>query len=244
MLTYSTWLQSLYTDLVISSNDANFPNEITNIIDYAEQRIYRELDLLNTVVYDSSAAFTTGTRKFNLPSSISTFVVVNQIYAITPSGQTNPDLGTRNPLQPTSREDLDARFPSSLGSAVPAWFAMATQTSIIVGPWPDQAYQVEVAGTIRPTALSSTGVSTTNATTLLTVYFPDLFLAASLIKGFAYLQNFGASGAIDNPGAGDNWESQYQNLLKGAQLEEARKKFTSEGWSSKQPAPLATPPRT
>jgi hypothetical protein len=48
----------------------------------------------------------------------------------------------------------------------------------------------------------------------------------------------------DNPQSAVSWEAHYQALVKSAQIEEARKKFTAEGWSSKQPAPLATPPRT
>jgi len=239
MLTYSTYVQSLYTDLVISANDANFPNEIPNIIDYAEQRIYREADLLNTVVRDSTASFTTNTRTFNLPATAGTFFVVSSMYAITPVTQSNPDLGTRNPMLPVSRDFIDFNFPSSAGSAVPAYFAPTTQTSFIVGPWPDLGYLVEVVGTIRPAPLS-----VSNVTTILSVYLPDLFLAASLVKGFAYLQNFGAAQAVDNPGAGATWEAQYQTLLQSAQVEEARKKFTAEGWSSKQPSPTATPPRT
>lgn len=237
MLTYTTYISSLANLLVVPTTDPNFQTVITNIIDDAEQRIYRELDLLNTVVRDSSATFTTGTRTFNLPSSIGTFVVVDSIYAITPFGTSDPDNGTRNYLTPSSRPHIDALFPNSSYSTVPQYFAMVTQTTVIVGPWPDQAYQAEVVGTIRPQTLSPT-----NVTTILTWYFPDLFMAASMIFGSAYLQNFGA--ASDNPQMAMTWQTHYSDLLKSAEVEEARKKFTSQGWSSKQPADLATPPRT
>jgi hypothetical protein len=239
MLTYSTFVTSLANLLVVQTSDSGFQTVLPNIIDDAEQRLYRELQLLNTTVRDSSVAFSTGTRTFNLPSSIGTFYVVDSIYAITPAGTVNPDLGTHNYLTPASRSFIDALFPSSVGSGVPQYFAPTTQNSYIVGPWPDQAYQAEVVGTIRPTALSST-----NVTTLLSWYFPDLFLAASCVFGAGYQQNFGASGAVDNPAMAVNWESHYQTLLKSAEVEEAMKKFTSQGWSSKAPAELATPPRT
>ncbi|MGB8632682.1 MAG: hypothetical protein WCD69_25450 [Xanthobacteraceae bacterium] len=234
---YTTYVADLANLLVIPSTDADYQTVLPNIIDDAEQRIYRDIDLLNTITRDYSAAFTTGTRTFNLPATNGTFYVVDSIYAITPFGTAVPDNGTRNELFPVSRPFLTATYPSSNGSTVPAYFAMTTQTSLIVGPWPDQAYQVEVVGTIRPAPLGST-----NVTTLLTAYLPDLFIAASMVFGAAYLQNFGQS--VDNPQMGVNWESHYQTLLKSAQTEESRKKFTGEGWSSKQPAPLATPPRT
>jgi hypothetical protein len=239
MLNYTQFVNSLSNLLVVPASDSGFQLALPNIIDDAEQRLYRELQLLNTTVRDSSITFTTNTRTFNLPSAQGTFYVVDSIYAITPAGVSNPDLGTHNYLTPASRSFIDALFPSSVGSGVPAYFAPTTQNAYIVGPWPDQAYQAEVVGTIRPPALS-----TTNVTTLLSWYFPDLWIAASMVFGTGYQQNFGASGAVDNPAMAVNWESHLQTLLKSAETEEAMKKFTSQGWSSKTPAPLATPPRT
>jgi hypothetical protein len=39
------------------------------------------------------------------------------------------------------------------------------------------------------------------------------------------------------------YEGQYQSLLKGATVEEFRKKFASAGWTSMSPSPVATPTR-
>jgi hypothetical protein len=239
MLNYTQYVNSLSNLLVVQTSDSGFQLALPNIIDDAEQRLYRELQLLNTTVRDSSIAFTTNTRTFNLPSAQGTFYVVDSIYAITPAGTVNPDLGTHNYLTPASRSFIDALFPSSAGSGIPAYFAPTTQNSYIVGPWPDQAYQAEVVGTVRPPA-----ISTTNTTTVLSWYFPDCFIAASMVFGAAYQQNFGASAAVDNPAMAPTWEAHLQTLLKSAEVEEAMKKFTSQGWSSKAPAQLATPPRT
>jgi hypothetical protein len=148
-------------------------------------------------------------------------------------------LGTRNPLTPASREMLDFLWPSATGSTVPTYFAMNSQTSIIVGPYPDATYTVEVSGTYRPVPLSAS-----NVTTLLSTYFPELFLTAALIWGAGALKNFGAAQGPDDPSSAVTWESQYDKLLQSAQTEEAMKKFTSAGWSPKAPAPLATPART
>ena len=238
-LNYTSYIVSLGNLAVVATTDVGFVTMLPNCIDDAEQRLYRDLQLLNTVARDSSQTFTVGTRAINLPTSVATFYVVDSIYAITPAGQSNPDLGTRNYLTPASRSMIDAFFPSSIGSGVPQYFAPTTQTTYIVGPWPDQAYQMEVVGTFRPVPLSAT-----NVTTLLSVYFPDLFLASSMVFVAAYQQNFGASGAVDNPQSPVAWESHYNALLASAKTEESMKKFTSQGWSSKQPAELATPPRT
>jgi len=236
-LTYSTFVSSIANLAAVPTSDVRYQQALPNIIDDLEQRLYRELDLLNTLVDDSSSVASLNTRVFNLPTSTGTFVVLERINIITPAGQTNPDLGTRNPVTPASKEMLDFMWPSAVGSTVPQYFAMRTQNQVLFGPYPDQAYTVEVSGTQRPAPLS-----TTNVTTLLSVYFPDLTIAAGMVAMSAEMKNWGAM--ADDPKMAQSWEAHYQQLIQSAQVEEARKKFTSQGWSSKQPAQLATPPRT
>lgn len=238
MLTYSTFTAQLANFLVIPITDPNLIQAMSSIIDDSEQRAYRDLDLQNTVFRDSSVALVAGNR--NLTEAISTtngpFVVTQQINVITPAGTANPDLGTRNPLLPATKEMLDALYPSNTGAGIPQYFAPINQNSFVVGPWPDQAYQVEVVGTQRPEPLSAS-----NQTTLLSVYFPDLFLAAACAIGAFYMKNFGAGS--DDPQSGISWNQKYKEQLQSAVTEEQRKRFTSAGWSSASPAPLATPPR-
>lgn len=236
-LTYSSYVTSIGNLMPVPATDPSFIIMVPNMIDDAEQRLYRQLDLMNTSVRDSSAALTSGNRNFTLPTSIGTFIITDEINIITPVGTTNPESGTRNQLVPTSDEMLNALWPNVTGSSVPQYFAMVNDGLIITGPWPDAAYQVEVVGTQRPTPLSAS-----NTTSLLSVYFPDVFVAASMVFASAYMKNFGA--AVDDPKAGVTWESHLQELIKSASVEEARKKFSSQGWSSKDPAQLATPPRT
>ena len=236
-LTYTQYVNTIANLMVVPASDAGFNTMLPNMIAFADNRCYRDLDLLNTVVRDSSATLTTGTRTLNLPSSVGTFVVTEEINVITPAGTINPELGKRNSLVRASKEMLDFTWNSSSGSTVPAYFAMISQSTVIVGPWPDQGYQVEVVGTIRPPQLSSS-----NATTLLTVYFEDLYVAASMEFAAGYMKNYGA--AVDDPQQGVTWGMQYTKLLSGAGIEESRKKATQAGWSPMIPAPQATPPRT
>lgn len=234
-MNYATYVASLSNLMVIEPTNANFVQILPEIIDYAEQRIYRELDLLNTVVRDTGAV-SVGSRNFTLPTALGRFVVVNGINAITPSAQTNPDAGTRNPLIPVSRDVLDLVWPSTTGAALPVDFAMITDQTIIVGPAPDAAYTLEVIGTIRPTPLSAS-----NTTTYLSLYLPDLFLAASMIFASGYQQNFGSQ--ADDPNMAQSWQGQYDKLFASANVEENRKKFASGAWGSLQPTPIATPGR-
>lgn len=233
-LTYSTYVTSMANLMPQdSTTNANFTTMLPNMIDDAELRLYRELDLLSTIARDQTAALSPLTRTFTLPQSSGRFVVVDGINVFTPAGLTT----TRNPLTPISREAMDALWPSSTGASVPQYCSMVTDQLIYVGPWPDAAYTVEVVGTIRPQALS-----TSNVTTILSTYFPDLFIAASMVFAAGYMKNFGAM--VDDPKMGVTWEGHLQTLLASAHIEEMRKKFTSQGWSPKEPAPIATPPRT
>lgn len=240
-LTYTTWQTALSTMAAIPTTNTDFIAISPNVIDYAEQRIYRDLDMLVEDVRDSSSSLANGNRNFNLPTSIGTFQIVTGINIITPAS-TAPDSGTRNPCVPVSLSVLDLIYPSSTGSDVPNMFAyisqsaVADQKNIIFGPWPDAAYRVEVIGKIIPAALSAS-----NTTTFLTLYLPDLFLAASMVFLTGYLKNFGAQG--DDPKQALSWEGQYQTLLKSAMDWEARKHFAGASWTSTKLEPMAQPQR-
>ena len=237
-LTYAQFVTDLANFLVVPETDPAFVAALPNIIADAENRLYRELDLLAARV-TATTPFVANNRNLTLPvpANGQPFVVVEQMNVITPAGQTDPDAGTRNPMTPCSKEVLDALWPSSTGAGLSTLFAPVTQTAWIVGKWPDAAYTVEVVGTFQPEPLSAT-----NTTTLLSTYLEDVFFAAALVMSAGYQLNFSAGG--DNPAAGMTWETHVQTLLTSAKKVEFRKKFGSEGWTSKEPDPMASPPRT
>lgn len=233
-LTYTTYVAQLANIMSVDPATPQFQTMLPGCIDYAEQRIYRELDLLNTVVRNDSATLTTLNRNFTLPTTTNgNFITIQGINLVTPAGVATIDTGTRNPLQPTTRDFLDSVWNSATGAALPKLFAMIDQFNIIVGPWPNAAYQVEVIGTIRPNPLSST-----NTSTFLTQYLPDLFIAGSMIFASGYQRDFGSQ--ADNPAQAVSWETQYEKLFASANMEELRKKFAGPGWTSM--SSIANPP--
>lgn len=234
--TYSSWVTALANQIVETSTDPNFVAALPSCIDYAEQRLYRELDLLNTVTRDSSA-LTANNRNYTLPQNNGRFVVTNGLNLITPAGTTNPDSGVRVQLIPTSRDYLDSVGGDPSFTGTPVNYAMITDQTIIVGPqWPDGAYTIETIGTIRPTPLSAS-----NTTTFLTNYLPDLWFAATMVFMTGFQQNFGAQ--ADNSGMSVSWTQQYEALFASANTEEMRKKYSAGAWSSLSPTPIATPSR-
>lgn len=234
-LTYTSYVTTLANLVTTTESDSNFVQILPSAIEYAENRIYRELNLLSTIVRDSSSAMTANVRNFTLPSGTGRFVVVYGINVYTPVATQT----TRNPLVPTSRDYIDMMWPSNTAASattIPTMFAMITDQTIILGPPPGDAFTVEVIGTIKPAALSSG-----NATTYLTSYLPDLFLAASMIFMTGYMKNFGAQ--ADDPKMATSWEGQYQTLLQGVDLQTAQQKFAATSWTSQEPQKFAVPQR-
>lgn len=236
-LTYSTYKTQTATLAVVEENDSNFLTILPQAITYAENRMFRDLDFLFTST-THIATLAAGLRSLTIPEG--TFVVSEQMNVITPANQTNPDApsATRNPCLPTTKEFLDAVYGAS-GAAyrgVPQYFAPFNDNLYLFGPVPDQAYTVEMVGTYRPASLSAV-----NTETFISKYLPDVFIMASMIYVSGYQRNFGR--ANDDPQMAVTYESQYNTLLKGAGVEEARKKFEASGWSSQSPSPVATPAR-
>lgn len=233
-LTYATYKTQIATMAVVEETDPNFLTILPMMIDYAELRMYRDLDFLFTSTTNSTQACVVGSRQITVPPG--TFVVTDQINVITPAGTVDPNAGTRNPLLPTTKEFLDAVYGTPNAPGLPKYYCAFNDNVFLIGPFPDQAYRVEITGTFRPATLSAG-----NPTTFISTYLPDLFVMASMIYISAYQRNFGR--ANDDPQMAVTYESQYQTLLKGAAVEEARKKYESSAWSSQSPSPVATPTR-
>jgi hypothetical protein len=234
-LTYSQYVDEIATMAVVASNDPNFVEILPQMITYAENRIYRDLDLLSTVT--SISSYTTAVNGRTLTFPVADFITVQEVNIITPPGTPVPNNGTRVALLPVTKEWMNYNYPNQVSATVPTYFAMLNQNTIILGPWPDNTYTVEIVGTFRPDSLS-----VANPSTFVSLYLPDLLIMASMIYISAFQRNF-ISAAANDPQMPVNYETQYQTLLRSAMVEEARKKFQSAGWTSMSPAVVATPTR-
>ena len=236
---YTTFQQALATEMAVPGNnvaDPQFVQILPTLIDYAEQRCYRDLDLLFATNRNTLAA-TAGSRTLSLINLAPYLLILEDLNAITPSSITIPDQGTRNQIVPKSKEWLDAVYGGPTPSGVPRFFAMVDDVTVLLGPWPDQGYTIEAIGKFRPVPLYSIA---SQGGTFLSVYLPELFLAAAMVAASGYQRNFGAQ--MDDPRSAMSWEQQYQTLLPSAKAEENRKKF--HGWQqlSSESAPPTTAP--
>jgi len=234
-LTYLSYVDQISTLAVVPSTDPYFQIILPEMIEYAELRIQRDLDFLATQVANNTYTISQLSNTFNIP--FDDFVTVQTIQFIDLSGDTVN-------LIPTSKEYIQNIYGFNTFGP-PKYFAMYGQTtgqtlggySILVGPTPDSTYSLVVTGTQRFPSLSAD-----NSSTYISLYFPDMFIMASMIYITAYQRNFGK--VNDDPQMAVTYESQYQTLLKSALTEEYRKKFEGPAWTSRSPSPIATPPRS
>ena len=240
------------TDTVPTSPTSPFNAVIPQMLNYAELRIQRDLDLLPSLVSltispSTGVAYSipAGSNTVSIPTS--DFVTVQTVGVIN---------GTATlPLLPATKEYLQNVYNDSSYTAIPAYFAMIggdaatgglTSNNVLLGPYANLTYNLSITGTVRlPSLYPSIGVDgypvVGTGTTFISTYLPDLLIMASMIYLSAYQRNFGGIG--NDPAMPGAYENQYQTLLKGSSVEEARKKFNSAGWSSMSPAPVAALPR-
>ena len=235
-LIYNSYVQQIATLAVVPTTDTNFQIILPQAISYAELRMQRDLDFLSTQIYDNTS-FTT-TQNQNILSIPTAAFITLQTIQVTANGVTSP-------LSPVAKEYIQNVFNSTASAGVPSVFAVYggdsattgnTSQNILFGPYPNAAYPLTFTGTIHASSLSAS-----NSTTFISTYLPDLFIAASMVYVGGYQRNFSTTGA--DPQMPINWEQQYQTLLKGATVEEYRKKFQSAAWGPQSPSPIATPPR-
>lgn len=261
--TYASYEAALTTQIPSLPADPNFQTILPDCIDYAELSIERDLDLLvakgqiilglttpniqyyavpSTVIVLESLSSQTGPLVPVSRDFINTTYPSYPTYLLDPSG--NPILDPDGnvtvtgivPGAPTGPPKYFTLEGNALTTGGPPEQAWSPGQRVLIGPAPDLAYPLFGYGVQRPDPLSAA-----NPTTYISTELPDLFWAASMIYMAGYTKNFGAQS--DNPQMAVSWEQEYQRLLKGANVEQARSKFQAQGWTAQPVAPIATPPR-
>lgn len=247
-LSYNLYIEQIATLAVVNTTtvsgvvqgvDPAFNALIPSMLNYAELRIQREVDLLASKTNISTYVMTLGVNTLSI--SPNDFVTV----------QTVGILGGAQ-LIPTTNEFISNVYGDSSFLATPIYFAMyggdyaaagANSNNIIFGPYPDHFYPLSITGTQRLTSLYffANTIQADTHYTFISAYLPDLLVMASMIYISGFQRNFGRQS--DDPAMAMSYESQYQVLLTSAIVEEARKKFQGAAWTSMGPATVATPSR-
>jgi hypothetical protein len=232
---------STVSGVVTPLNQPEFTAVIPQMLNYAEQRIQRDIDLFAMHAGAGDVYhLTPGNANLAIPAA--DFVIIESLGIFASGGF--------YPLDPVSRDYLLSTLAQApLGP--PKVFAMIggqvagplNGTIVAVGPTPDQAYAIYAYGTIRAPSLASYANSGQAGltTTWISTWLPDLLVMACMIYVAGYQRDFGRQS--DDPQMAQSYEAQYQALLAPVDKEEYRKRFQADAWSSQSKSPVATPTR-
>lgn len=230
---------------VVQSTDAAFNAIIPQMLNYAELRIQRDIDFLQ-----SSAVKTTelpaGTRYLTYSSA--DFKTIDTVNILS-----NPEVPeVVSVLLPTTKEFAQNVYPAtniSTNWGTPKYFYLfgdfgsQDNVNLFIVPQPSDDYYVEVLGSSWLDSLYkyATTEDAGTATTYISSYLPDLLVLASMIYISAYQRNFGRQS--DDPAMAQSYEAQYKTLLPAANNAEEQKRFQASAWSSSSVPSSATPTR-
>jgi hypothetical protein len=246
-LTYNSYVSAIATLAVVPTQgdsggvmhftEPNLDGVVPQMLNYAELRIQRDLNHLASQKM-RSYALADGSWELDIP-----FDDLVTVQNITLAGVT--DTTVFSALTPVSKEFWQTVYIDPDYTAVPKYFtpvggelnpAGATYHIYSIMPKPDQPYKAYVTGTARMPSLYMKKNSEPNSgTTFISSQMPDLLLMASMVFLSAYQRNFSSAGS--DPQMPINYETQYQTLLKGAMVEEMRRRFLMVPGSSDAPSP-------
>jgi hypothetical protein len=231
---------------VWSFNDAPLQGLLPSMLNAAELRINRDLDLLasqGSNIYPLTA----GTGVLKIP--VNDFVTVQTIELLQLSGTTPVNA---SPLVPCSKEFIQNVYGGLASSNAPRYYAMIgdqfgseedTYTNVLLGPVPNYGYSVRVTGTSYAPSLytNATQGPADTAFTYISAYYPDLLILASMIYLSGFQRNWSAQ--ADDPRMSVSYQSQYDAVLPSAIATENRRKAQGSGWSAYSTPAAATPTR-
>jgi hypothetical protein len=226
--------------------DAPLQEIVPMMLNYAELRIQRDLDLLPALTANNYTA--TPGQALLIP--IDDFLIIESINLaqLDSLGQAINE----TPLTQVSREFIANCYGGLSSIGTPKYYAMVgdnfgnagdVYNRIRFAPLPNYAYTVSVRGVIRLPSLyknAAAGIADTGYTYISTNY-PDMLVIASMIYITMFQRNFSATS--DDSQMGMNYEKQYQILKATAVMEENRKKGQGSAWSGYSTPVSATPTR-
>ena len=262
-MNYGEILSALMTLAAVPLNeeDDKFQRIIPATFNYAEGRIYRELNFLAT---DVTQPFTlvAQERETLLPADV---ITPRSISVCTPPGEITRNSRRYFPER-ISPEALDMFWPQAnfkpgmpkkytiVGVRPPlAVLPQPPQTgtqplppnfaserfvyAVRFMPSPDRAYTAEVFGGVQPKVLSQS-----NPETFLSVYYSEILIAACMVFITGYQRDYGA--ASDDPQRAISWEGNYTKLREGIALEAGMQRGEGPSFTALPPAGMAQQPRS
>lgn len=254
-LSYNAYITQIASMAVVTANevsgvmtfvDAPLQDIVPMILNYAELRIQRDLDLLAGQT-SNTYTLTQGVNVFPLP--INDFFTVETIEILQVNGSQVVDA---TPLLPVSKEFIQNCYGGLSSAGTPQYYAMYgdtfgngafTNNNILLGPPPNFSYPIRITGLTKVPSLMTyavIGVADTQFT-YISAYLPDMLVMASMIYISAWQRQF--SSTSDDPQMAQTYEKQYQALRLGALSDENARNLEGSAWTSYTTPTAATPTR-
>ena len=181
---------------------------VNGFIEDAEWRILREVDMDANRRY-KTAQFITSTRFIDVPADA----------LIIRSAQITDSSGVGASTNRDFLQYRDTSFMSEFNNlgvqGTPKYYSNWDENTIVVAPTPDQTYTIQLNYILKDPGLSST-----NTTTYLSLYFPNGLLYACLIEAFSFLK--GPNDLLQL------YEGKYKQVVEGFSIEQMGRRRRDE----------------
>jgi hypothetical protein len=207
-MTYAELVQKIRDYTEVSSNVLT-SSIINGFIEDAEFRIFRDVDSDNNRRY-ATASLVSGQRYIDVPDN--TLIIRSvQITDIDPATPATYDRS----LMEYRDTNFMAEFNPTDAQGTPKYWSYWDKDTLVFAPVPDQAYQIQLNYILKDSGLSST-----NTTTYLSLYFPNGLLYASLVEAFTFLK--GPQDLLQL------YEQRYKQVLEGFTIEQMGRRRRDE----------------
>jgi hypothetical protein len=207
-MTYAELVQKIRDYTEVSSNVLT-STIIDGLIEDAEFRIFRDVDSDNNRRYATSS-LVAGQRYIDIPDN-ALVIRSAQITDIDPATSPSTDRG----LMEYRDTNFMAEYNPNDSQGTPKYWSYWDQNTIVFAPVPDQAYTIQLNYILKDSGLSST-----NTTTYLSLYFPNGLLYASLVEAFTFLK--GPQDLLQL------YEQKYKQVLEGFTIEQMGRRRRDE----------------
>ena len=181
---------------------------VNGFIEDAEWRILREVDMDANRRY-KTAQFITSTRFIDVPADA---LIIRSAQITDSSGvgaSTNRDF-----LQYRDTSFMSEFNPTG-ATGVPKYYSWWDKEKIVVAPTPNATFTIQLNYILKDPGLSST-----NTTTYLSLYFPNGLLYACLIEAFSFLK--GPNDLLQL------YEGKYKQVIEGFSIEQMGRRRRDE----------------
>ena len=177
-LTYSQLVTQIRNYTEVDSNGLS-DSTLSVVVQNAENRIYRELNIDAFRVYASAVAVT-GTTTISVPSGLRNIRYVEMITPVTSEAS----------VVEQKDSSFMAEFNNLPGNSTyydkPRYYANFNETTWFVAPTPNTTYAINIAYYSQGTSI--TAGSSTTSTTYISTFAQDLLLYGSLVETYKYLK--------------------------------------------------------